>query len=227
MTKLPVRIEILASTGEYCRFTIPDQPFAIEPFQGDIVKIEFDDWTTHETAVVQYRYHFLKASSVIVGCQIKCDNYHAALELFDKFKDSTEVSDLDTSTQRPPSFYVLYRIVFNLFGKKVFDGDMDSPTVIAELVRSVLILADAKQGCVEDITSYGDEVKRIHDLIIEYKNSYKTPEVPLLWIIKKWAIESSFARDLSEIGEDEVMRIASSIFAELKSVDDDQLPSWV
>jgi len=225
MAKLPVRIELKSELdGLYCRFTVADIPFNVDPAAGDPIEFLYDGWTERVLAIVQYVHHLVGVSpGSVVCCQIACESQDRMVAIFDKFKDIVTVVDPDTGGVRPPSYYPAFRLVYRLWGKKVFTHGVDHPTALAELIRAGIVVGGGK----EDLKELNKPIELVHKLIIEHKQRKTSDHVDLMLLMRDWDKETGLCAQLGAADEVVTVEVAKRLFAALKSVPADKLPLCV
>lgn len=182
MPVLPVRVELKSEAcGICCRFTAGQHDFSPPPAKGDPIDFSYPGWEQRVLGIVQYVHHFVgHRPGAVVCCTISVPDKDAFILTFDMFKDAVGIVDLDSSSMPlPPPHYVAYRTVARLWGSKSFAHGHDSPIVLGELVRAMLLCGGQEPG-----PPLNRAVELVHKLLIEDKQRRRAESTSLLWLMR-------------------------------------------
>ena len=158
--KIPIRLEFKIygfdqiKIEAFCRFTI-FHDFPTYPSPGDV--IQFDEKLgLFEIDRLYWLSDKEKMSPTIVCKSLVCSDEAEILSFLDKFKKHMEIADLETSSEKPPVYYLLYRTMVDVWGRDLEVKTVlgDSKTAIIDILRAIFCCCDIAP---EDIAFFLEE----------------------------------------------------------------------
>lgn len=217
MIKTSVRVELNVTNDSslFMSFTIKNADFVVIPDQNDIIHF-FKDKPI--SATVRYRSHYVSGdfAAIVIHCSCMIEDEFAMMTTFDRFKDSTEICDLESNT-RPPAYYKTYRILCALWGSTVYDPATDHPTALSELFRAMWVVGGG------DLKS--DLPYNIHQYIIEFKKNHQNKSIELLKFMSK--LEPDVVMVLNNGNIESIISEVRSSFSSIRSVSLSQYPKCI
>lgn len=215
---LPVRVELLADDMA-CRFTVADAEFVVAPARGDLVVFQYDGWPEPVHGAVSNFYHYAgQRVNCLVLCQCALRDYDHLIEVFDRFKASARIVDLDMENRKPPPYYAAYRTLAGIWGKDDFKFGVDNPTALAETVRAVYL---AGGGTDRKLDS---NVRLLHQLIIEDREKRRGDAIGLLPLIRQWDQICNYCSTIAGVDCAQAAIAAARRLTSFKSIGPDQWP---
>lgn len=217
--KIPIRLEIKSETNSV-RFTITVE-FDHTPRSGDYISFSYPQWDVPAIGIIQYMYHHVGEKAISMACcQMVMRDADLVVALFDRFKDSTTVTAVDTDGAAPPPYYKPYRTLVKLWGDRVFRPGVQYPMALAELIRAMWLAGggDPDQGKFL--------AEQTHKMIVETKwhrplNSKDDP-IELMYFMKQFG--AKYWPVLTQADPVSATTVARSIFSSIRSVPVDGQP---
>ena len=199
--------------------------FEVEPQQHDQIFIKYPTWKDHVLVYVQCRQHVAGGDND--GCMIygtvTFNDYDAMIAAFDLLKDTVSIEQLIFDDSNPPPYYIVYRILLWLWGKRTFDLHHDNAKSLATLVHAMCLAGDSGF----DQVSLSRLLELVHKTIIDAKHDARHDEIELLWLVKECDRYCEFCSLIVDVTKENALAVAKHLFDSIKSVPLEKLPASI